>query len=112
MELGRLPFRKATFQDYVGERGRQRLGEKKWNEAVIETIERIAVALEPDSVVLGGGNAKKLVDRPQMCNWEPTTTPSSERSVSGIPITPPARGRNVASDDARLITPRIEGVRP
>jgi polyphosphate glucokinase len=64
MELGHLPFRKATFEDYVGERGRERLGKKKWNDAVVETIERLAVALEPDYVVLGGGNAKKLGDLP------------------------------------------------
>jgi polyphosphate glucokinase len=60
MELGHLPFRKATFEDYVGERGRLRLGKKKWEEAVGETIERLTAALEPDYVVLGGGNAKKL----------------------------------------------------
>jgi predicted NBD/HSP70 family sugar kinase len=60
MELGHLPFRKATFEDYVGERGRLRLGKKKWEKAVGETIERLTAALEPDYVVLGGGNAKKL----------------------------------------------------
>jgi polyphosphate glucokinase len=60
MELGHLPFRKATFEDYVGERGRRRLGKKKWNAAAAETIERLAAALEPDYVVLGGGNAKRL----------------------------------------------------
>jgi polyphosphate glucokinase len=60
MELGHLPFRKATFEDYVGERGRLRLGKKKWEKAVEETIERLAAALEPDYVVLGGGNAKRL----------------------------------------------------
>ena len=92
MELGHLPFRKATFEDYVGERGRRRLGEKKWNEAVIETIERIAAALEPDSVVLGGGNAKKLGDLPPDVQlgannnafigafrlWDPNYAPSPE----------------------------------
>jgi len=60
MELGHLPFRKATFEDYVGERGRLRFGKKKWEKAVGETIERLTAALEPDYVVLGGGNAKKL----------------------------------------------------
>src|SRR5882762_11520200 len=34
MELGHLPFRKATFEDYVGERGLQRLGKKRWRRAV------------------------------------------------------------------------------
>jgi polyphosphate glucokinase len=64
MELGHLPFRKATFEGYVGEGGRGRLGKKKWREAVAETIERLAAALEPDYIVLGGGNAKKLGDLP------------------------------------------------
>jgi polyphosphate glucokinase len=64
MELGHLPFRKKTFEDYVGERGRQRLGGKKWRETVAEAIERLVAALEPDYVVLGGGNAKKLEELP------------------------------------------------
>jgi polyphosphate glucokinase len=65
MELGHLPFRKATFEDYVGERGRERLGKKKWRAAVEETIERLTSALEPDYVVLGGGNSKRLDDLPE-----------------------------------------------
>ncbi len=64
MELGHLPFRKATFEDYVGERGRERLGKKKWQKAVTETVEKLSAALEPDYVVLGGGNAKKLDELP------------------------------------------------
>jgi polyphosphate glucokinase len=64
MELGHLPFRKATFEDYVGERGMTRLGKKKWQKAVFETVELLTAALEPDYVVLGGGNAKKLEELP------------------------------------------------
>jgi polyphosphate glucokinase len=64
MELAHLPFRKATFEDYVGERGLERLGKKKWRAAVAETVDRLAVALEADYVVLGGGNTKKLADLP------------------------------------------------
>ena len=60
MELAHLPFRKGTFEDYVGERGRERLGKKKWQQAVAETIERLSAAVEADYVVLGGGNAKRL----------------------------------------------------
>ena len=44
MELGHLPFRKATFEDYVGRRGRDRLGKKKWQKAVEETVERLNAA--------------------------------------------------------------------
>ena len=83
MELGHLPFRKATFEDYVGERGLKRLGKKKWHKAVLEVIEQLTAALEPDYVVLGGGNAKRLGDLPANVRLGGTTTPSSARSASG-----------------------------
>jgi polyphosphate glucokinase len=44
----------------VGERARVRLGKKNWEKAVRETIERFTAALEPDYIVLGGGNARKF----------------------------------------------------
>jgi polyphosphate glucokinase len=64
MELGHLPYRKATFEDYVGARGRRRLGQKKWEKAVLDTVEKLTAALEPDYVVLGGGEAKRLRELP------------------------------------------------
>ena len=64
MELGHLPFRKATFEDYVGRRGRKRLGVQRWTKHVLETVERLTAALEPDYVVLGGGDARKLDELP------------------------------------------------
>ena len=64
LELAHLPFRKATFEDYVGQNARERLGKKKWRAAVVETIERLSAAMEPDYVVLGGGNATKLGELP------------------------------------------------
>ena len=64
MELAHLPFRKATFEDYVGRRGQKRLGKKKWRAAVNEAVERLSAALQPDYVVLGGGEAKKLGELP------------------------------------------------
>jgi polyphosphate glucokinase len=64
MELGHLPYRKGTFEDYVGARGRETQGHKKWQKAVVETIEKLSAALEPDYVVLGGGNADKLDQLP------------------------------------------------
>ncbi len=67
MELGHLPFRKATFEDYVGQRGRDRLGEKRWRKAVLETIDRLVAALDPEYVVLGGGNAKRIGELPAIC---------------------------------------------
>ena len=64
LELGHLPYRKATFEDYVGERGREKLGKKEWRKAVAETVDLLSKALEPDYVVLGGGNAKQLKELP------------------------------------------------
>jgi polyphosphate glucokinase len=67
MELGHLPFRKGTFEDYVGEAGQERLGHKRWRRYVLETIERLSAALLPDYVVLGGGNARALEELPPNC---------------------------------------------
>jgi len=67
MELGHLPYKRATYEDYVGRRGLERLGEKKWRQQVADVIERLSAALEPDDVVIGGGNAKKLTELPPNC---------------------------------------------
>lgn len=64
MELGHLPYRKGTFEDYVGRRGLERRGEKKWQKSVVDVVERLHAALEPDYVVLGGGNARRLTEIP------------------------------------------------
>jgi predicted NBD/HSP70 family sugar kinase len=64
MELAHLPFKKHTFEDYVGEAGRQRLGKKRWQQNVLEAVELLTAALEPDYIVLGGGNAAKLAELP------------------------------------------------
>jgi polyphosphate glucokinase len=67
MELGHLPYRRRTFEDYLGVRGRKRLGQKKWEKAVRDVIARLIAALEPEDVVLGGGNLKKLKKLPAGC---------------------------------------------
>jgi polyphosphate glucokinase len=61
MELAHLPYRNGrTFEDHVGARGLQRFGRKKWRKLARDVIARLTVALEPEYVVVGGGNAKKL----------------------------------------------------
>jgi polyphosphate glucokinase len=67
LELGHLPFRKKTFEDYVGERKLKRLGKKKWKRAVFETVEQLSAAIEPDEVVLGGGSVDDLDELPEGC---------------------------------------------
>jgi polyphosphate glucokinase len=67
MELGHLPYRKATFEDYVGVRGLKKHGKKKWRWYVADVVKRLIAALEPDHVVLGGGNVKNLDVLPAGC---------------------------------------------
>ncbi len=60
MELAHLPFKKRTYEEYVGDRGRDAHGKQRWEKNVHEAIEELTAALEPEYVVLGGGNARKL----------------------------------------------------
>jgi polyphosphate glucokinase len=66
MELAHLPYRKGrTFEDYIGLRGLERFGEKKWRTHVDDVIARLKAALVADYIVLGGGNAKLLKELAQ-----------------------------------------------
>lgn len=67
MELGHLPYKKATFEDYIGVRGLKKYGKKKWRRYVADVVERLVAALEPEDVVLGGGNVHKLKKLPPGC---------------------------------------------
>jgi polyphosphate glucokinase len=60
MELGHLPYKKGTFEDYVGTAGLEKRGKKRWRLDVTDAVAKLSAALEPDYVVLGGGNSKKL----------------------------------------------------
>lgn len=65
MELAHLPYKKGrTFEDYLGLRGLERIGKRKWRRAVDDVVDRLRGALVADSVVLGGGNARKLASLP------------------------------------------------
>ncbi len=100
MELSHLPYKKGTYEDYVGMRGLERRGKKKWREAVSDVVARLIAALEPDDVVLGGGNVKKLKELPAGCRagdnanaflggfrvWE-----ESPAGKSSLEVNPPAQ---------------------
>ena len=65
MELAHLPYKHGrTFEDYVGVRGLKRFGKKNWRRHVADVVERLQKALEPEYVVLGGGNARRIKDLP------------------------------------------------
>src|SRR5258706_3480975 len=67
MELSHLPYRKATYEAYVGDAALQRMGRKKWRKHVQKVIELLRAALEPDDVVIGGGNVEKMGPLPAGC---------------------------------------------
>lgn len=67
LELGHLPYKKGSFEDYVGERGLKRHGRKKWQAHVKDVTGRLMRALLPEDVVLGGGNVRLLEELPLGC---------------------------------------------
>ncbi len=61
LEVAHLPYRRGrTFEDYVGVRGFERLGRRRWARHVEKVVALLSAALEADYVVLGGGQTKKL----------------------------------------------------
>jgi polyphosphate glucokinase len=67
MELGHLPYRGRTYEDYVGLAGLECKGKKKWRRLVADVAERLIAALRPDDTVIGGGNVKNLKALPPHC---------------------------------------------
>lgn len=64
MELAHLPYKKATYEDYAGVRALECRGKRKWRKDVAAVIALLSAAFEPDDVVIGGGNVKKLGELP------------------------------------------------
>ena len=99
MELGHLPYKDSTFEDYVGMRGLQRLGKERWREHVDDVVARLRAALEPDEVVLGGGNVHNLLALPPGCRrgnndnafagafrlWEQPSRQSQFAQIGAVP---------------------------
>jgi polyphosphate glucokinase len=100
MELGHLPYRKSTFEDYVGIRGLGKYGKKKWRRYVVDVVQRLVAAIEPEDVVLGGGNVRKLKELPLGCRagdnnnaflggfrlWRKTAVEKNSATARGRPI--------------------------
>lgn len=91
LELAHLPYRKATYEDYVGERSFEKRGKKKWRKLVFDVVNELAAAMEPDYVVIGGGGVKNLDELPPNARrgnnelafiggfrlWDPAWTPTT-----------------------------------
>jgi len=67
MELGHLPYKEGTYEEYVGERSLETKGKQEWLGYVVDVVKRLVAALEPGDVVIGGGNVRKLEKLPEGC---------------------------------------------
>ena len=67
LELAHLHYKKGTYEDYVGSRGLKKRGLAKWSRDVADIVAQLDIAFQPDDMVLGGGNAKKLPRLPKGC---------------------------------------------
>lgn len=61
LELAHLPYHDGyTYEDCVGMRGLERLGETEWRKQVADVVVRLKAALQADDLVIGGGNSRLL----------------------------------------------------
>jgi len=68
MELAHLPYKDGhTFEECLGEAALERLGVASWTREVASTVADLQTALQPDYVVLGGGNVRLLRELPPGC---------------------------------------------
>lgn len=66
-ELAHLPYKKGSYEEYVGVRGLEKIGLKKWQKHVLNIVDLFSKAIRPDDIVLGGGNSKYLTEIPEGC---------------------------------------------
>jgi len=79
LEIAHLPYRKdLSYEEYLGDAGLARLGDEKWEKHVHKVCDLFRAALLCDGIVLGGGNARKLVTLP-----DAATRGSNENAIHG-----------------------------
>ena len=67
LEIAHLSYKGGlTYEEFLGKRGQQRMGKKRWRKMVDEIVEALYAAFQVDEVVLGGGNAKQLKEIPSV----------------------------------------------
>ena len=61
LELSHHPLYKGlTYNEYIGDAARKKIGTKKWNRRVANTIDALDALFFFDALYVGGGNAAKL----------------------------------------------------
>ncbi|WP_035987093.1 ROK family protein [Leptolyngbya sp. KIOST-1] len=89
LELAHLPYKKGTYEHYLGKRALERLDKKKWREYVETCVGHLTAALQLDDVVIGGGQIKLLKELPTGCRLGH----NSNAFVGGFRLWEPGRER-------------------
>lgn len=123
LEIAHLPYRKSgSYEDYLGDAGLQRLGDERWEKHVHKVCDLFRAALLCDGIVLGGGNARKLVHLPDAATrganenaihggvrlWErpAESTPPEFTDAKSAAVTTPAKSATKAAVTRRTSTRR------
>jgi hypothetical protein len=74
MELGHLPYKKATFEDYIGIRGLDKYGKKKWRSFVTDVVRRLVaesrrnrINLRPKGISTSNEGRRRTAQRHSGC---------------------------------------------
>jgi polyphosphate glucokinase len=61
MELAHMPIHhKSDFDGYIGEREREKIGDKEWNKRVKKLLPVLHTVMNYDHLYLGGGNSRRI----------------------------------------------------
>ena len=61
LEFGHHPFKnKKSYEDFLGKRGLEKQGKKKWNAHLQEAIELLRRIFNFDRLYIGGGNSEEI----------------------------------------------------
>ena len=60
LELGHHPWKKKSYEDYLGKKGLEKNGKKRWNKHLAQAIEQTSLTFNWDYLYIGGGNARKI----------------------------------------------------
>jgi polyphosphate glucokinase len=75
LELGHHPWRKKTYEDYLGRRGLKLYGKQEWNKLLRLAIEQSRNTFNWDCLYIGGGNTKKIsINLPEKVTIVPNET--------------------------------------
>jgi hypothetical protein len=64
LDLGRLHIANGRLFEVLGDQGFERLGAKKWRQALEDVVPSLKAAMMADYVVLGGGNVREIEELP------------------------------------------------